>query len=166
MSPVPCYIPPFVNGDGVDYELESRAAAQRWMDATGRQIFTFVDSEPESGVMVRYLSPENLPNNVALTRRTNGPDNHPLLDVIEIRNTFRSASTLYLTLLHEFGHTIRLEHFNTSEFIMYGGQPLPSDISQDEIDIVRLHQSLPTRVSMDIYDESNPPFASGSAPRP
>ena len=34
---------------------------------------------------------------------------------------------------------------------MHGGQPLPDDISDDEVSAVKLHYGLATRVNMAIY---------------
>ena len=39
---------------------------------------------------------------------------------------------------------------------MYGGQPLPADITDDEVLAVQLHTALPNGIDMVIYDESAP----------
>ncbi|UCG51943.1 MAG: hypothetical protein JSW58_17560 [Candidatus Latescibacterota bacterium] len=52
--PVPCYIPPFVNEHGLDYEMEAKRAAQRWMDRTGEPLFTFVDAPQDTGIVLTY----------------------------------------------------------------------------------------------------------------
>jgi len=39
---------------------------------------------------------------------------------------------------------------------MFVGQPLPGDISDDEARVVQLHESLPVRIDMAIYDENAP----------
>ena len=59
-------------------------------------------------------------------------------------------------MMHECGHTIRFGHVDSNVFIMFYGQPLPQDISDDEIAALLLHHALPTRVEMSIYDESFP----------
>jgi hypothetical protein len=151
--PVPVYIPPFVNNHGVDYEALSKAAAQRWMDRSGTPLFTFVDSKPDTGIVLKFKSHEDMPVLIGITRHTVGTDSHPIMDEIWIRNNAEALGTnfIYKVILHEFGHTIRFGHIDDSVFIMHGGQPLPDDISDDEVNAVRLHYGLPTRVNMDIY---------------
>jgi len=61
---------------------------------------------------------------------------------------------IYKVFLHELGHTISLGHTDDRSFIMFAGQPLPGDVSDDEARVVRLHASLPVRIDMAIYDEN------------
>ena len=63
---------------------------------------------------------------------------------------------LLTVLLHEIGHTIRLLHFPTGDYVMFGGKPLPLDIHPDEIAVVRLHAALPKRLNLSVYDMSKP----------
>ena len=151
--PVPVYIPPFVNTYGVDYEALSTAAAQRWMDKSGKPLFTFVDSKPDTGIVLVFRSEEDMPRLIGVTHHTVGADSHPIMDEIWIRNNAQPAGAafLYKVILHEFGHTIRFGHIDFEVFIMHGGQPLPDDISDDEVNAVKLHYGLPTRVNMAIY---------------
>jgi hypothetical protein len=67
-----------------------------------------------------------------------------------------NAQVVYKVFLHEFGHTIPLGHTDDMSFIMFVGQPLPGDISDDEARVVQLHASLPVRIDMAIYDENSP----------
>ncbi|MFH1754536.1 MAG: hypothetical protein ABIA59_02425 [Candidatus Latescibacterota bacterium] len=154
--PVQCYIPPYVNTFGVDYAYESRRAAERWMDRSGVELFTFVDEPPDTGVIVHFKSPAEMGILIGITRHTQDTDSHPLRDDIEIVNNSPSSGAIYQVLLHELGHTIRFGHLAFSEFIMYQAGNLPSDIHQDEADAVKLLTSLPHRINMAIYDELNP----------
>jgi hypothetical protein len=152
--PVPVYIPTYVNDNGVDYGAMSRAAAQRWMDRSGKPLFRFVDSKPDTGIVLAYKPPEDMHGLIGVTQHTVGADSHPILDEIRILNNVEptGAAFLYKVILHEFGHTIRFGHIDDRAFIMHGGQPLPDDISDDEANAVILHYGLPTRVDMAIYD--------------
>jgi hypothetical protein len=156
--PVPCYIPPFINTKGVDYGTITQTAAQRWMDVTGIQLFTFVSSRPDTGVAIVYKPWAEISPLSAFTKHNVGADSHPILDEIAVRDDIPPASEsfLYRVMLHELGHTIRFGHLNLNNFIMYAGQPLPPDIHEDERAAAVLHQALPTRVDMAIYDSSFP----------
>lgn len=155
--PVPVYIPAFVNGDGVNYKLQAERAAQRWNTRVGQTFFTFVDAPPDTGVILHYKPKADMGILVAVTRPTTGADLHPIRDDIDITNDLSTDNIAYRVMLHEFGHTFRFTHLNDSSYIMYGGQPIPQDISDDEVLAALIHLSLPTRVDMAIYDESIPP---------
>ncbi|MFQ5511066.1 MAG: matrixin family metalloprotease [Candidatus Krumholzibacteriia bacterium] len=149
-TPVRCYINPFVNSSGVDYAAEARAAAQRWMDRTGREIFTFVSTPPDTGIVVHERPPQT---GTAVTITTLDQDKHPILAEITVDNDLADANLLFKVMLHEFGHTIRLDHTSFPEFIMFVGQPLPDAITPDEVNLAILHQAMPVRVDMRIYTE-------------
>ena len=83
-------------------------------------------------------------------------DNHPLIDEVEVVNNSSSRVAIYYILLHEIGHTIQFGHVPFKTFIMFGRHPLPADISQDEIDVLRLLLALPTRLNLANYDELYP----------
>jgi hypothetical protein len=153
--PVACYVPPFVNDDGVDYAEQARSAAQKWMDRTEEPLFTFVDAPPDTGIVLTY-KPSSSMSGIGLTVHTKGEDGHPIRDEIRIINEIANPATVWLVFLHELGHTIQLGHVNDRNFIMYVGQPLPTDLSEDEVDVVQLHEALPTRIDMAIYDDSTP----------
>jgi hypothetical protein len=151
--PVACYVPSFVNDHGVDYADQARSAAQRWMDRTGQPLFTFVDAPPDTGIILSYPSSMG---GAGSTIHTKGDDGHPIRDEIRVIDSFEDPTTVWLVFLHELGHTIQLGHVTDRNFIMYVGQPLPHDVSDDEVAVVELHESLPTRVDMATYDESSP----------
>jgi len=153
--PVACYIPPFVNTNGVDYEAQAKLAATRWMEKTGEPLFVFVDSPPDTGIVLSYKTRSEM-GGIAFTRHHPGEDGHPVLDEIWILNEGANPLVIYKVFLHELGHTIPLGHTDDREFIMYVGQPLPGDISDDEARVVQLLESLPVRIDMSIYDENSP----------
>jgi hypothetical protein len=159
--PVRCYVPPYVNGAGVDYEEISKRAAQRWMDRSGRELFTFVNSPPDTGIVVVYRSPAEISPLIGVTYHREIDNLHPILDEIHIVNSFTQADTvfLYRVMMHEFGHTIAFGHVNASSLIMKPTQSLPRDISDDEANAVILHYAMPTRIDMSGYDESFPTAA-------
>jgi hypothetical protein len=152
--PVPVYIPDFVNENGVDYATLARQAGQRWMDRSGKALFTFVDSKPDTGIVLAFKSQADMAPLIGVTHHTVGTDLHPIRDEIWIVNNAQpsGADFIYKVMLHEFGHTIRYGHLNDRAFIMFGSQPLPDDISDDEASATALHYGLPTRVDMAIYD--------------
>jgi hypothetical protein len=152
--PVACYIPPFVNESGVDYALQATLAAGRWMEKTGKPLFEFVDAPPDTGIVFVYKSQSEM-GGIAFTRHTFDAEGHPLRDEISIVREAANAPLVYKVFLHELGHTIPLGHTDDMSFIMFVGQPLPGDISNDESRVVRLHASLPVRIDMAIYDESS-----------
>ncbi len=151
-TPVPTYIKPFVNANGLDYEAISRDGAQRWMDRTGQPLFDFVSQRPDTGIVVL---PRAAGIGTANTFYTLGDDKHPILAEIKVDNDVSDPEFLFKVMMHEFGHTIRLDHIKPPEFIMYFGQPLPPDITDDEVNLVILYQAMPLRVDMSIYDESD-----------
>jgi hypothetical protein len=153
--PVACYVPPFVNPSGVDYELQAKLAATRWMERTGETLFEFVDTPPETGIVLVY-KPQSEIGGIAYTQHTFDAEGHPLRDEIRIVSEASNAQVVYKVFLHELGHTIPLGHTDDMSFIMFVGQPLPGDISDDEARVVQLHASLPVRIDMAIYDENSP----------
>jgi len=149
--PVDTYIPSFVNDNGVDYGGAARTAAERWMTKTGVELFTFVDTPPDEGISVNFKAREEMGGLVGITRHTYGPNGLPLRDDIDVVNDFQDEHEIYKILLHEFGHTIRLCHLSSNLYIMYGGHPLPDDISNDEANVVRMLIALPNRTDMSMY---------------
>ncbi len=156
--PVRCYIPPFVNGSGVDYEAVSKRAAQRWMDRAGKPLFSFVSSPPDTGIVVVYRQRADFAPLLGLTKHTVLSNSHPIRDEIHIIDdaTADTEQVIYRIMLHEFGHTIPFDHVSVPTLIMYIGAPLPADISDDETQAVLLHWALPTRIDMRVYDEAYP----------
>jgi hypothetical protein len=153
--PVPCYIPAFVNDTGVDYGAQARSAAERWMERTGEPLFVFVDSAPDTGIVFTYKSRGEM-SGIGVTKHTRGEDGHPIKDDVWVVDYVEDPFLLFKIFLHELGHTISLGHVNDPSFIMYVGQPLPDDVSDDEARVVQLHEALPARIDMSIYDEDSP----------
>lgn len=153
--PVACYIPPFVNASGVDYELQAKLAASRWMERTGETLFEFVDAPPDTGIVLVY-KPQSEMSGIAFTQHHPDAQGHPVRDEIWIVSEGTNSLVIYKVFLHEIGHTISLGHTDDRSFIMFVAQPLPGDISDDEARVVQLHASLPVRIDMAIYDESAP----------
>ncbi|MEE9269032.1 MAG: hypothetical protein V3V49_02115 [Candidatus Krumholzibacteria bacterium] len=153
--PVSTYVPPFVNSLGLDYGTAARAAMQRWMDRTGITLFAFVDSPP-APIEVSVKSPGQMGANNAVTRYTVDADGFLTKAVINIVNDFSDPGFLYRVFLHESGHAIGLQHLTDRGFIMYFGQPLPGDISDDEVWIVNLFDAIPNQTFVDIYSDPEP----------
>ncbi len=154
--PVKCYVPEYVNTNGVDYTAETRAALQRWTEKAGTELFTFVDAPPDTGIIFRFKTRAEMGIHLGLTSHTYDSERHPLIDEVSVVNNYTLSSALYLVLLHEIGHTIQFGHVPFGSFIMYERQPLPADISQDETDVLKLLLALPTRLNMANYDVTCP----------
>ncbi len=154
--PVKCYIPPYVNSRGVDYQVAAIEAAERWMERSEGELFTFVDAPPDTGIIFYYKSSAEMSPHIGITVHVNGTDGLPLRDEISVVNSFTSNEGLYKVVLHELGHTLRFHHLPYPEFIMYSSHPLPPDISNDEANALKLLLALPNQTNMAIYDESNP----------
>lgn len=151
--PVPVYIAPFVNAEGLDYADAARRAATRWMERTGLELFQLVDESPGWGVELAYKTREQMGALIAITRHTQDEEGLPLRDMIEFAKDLTSEDVLYRVMLHEFGHTIRLGHLPRG-FLMFAGQPLPGDITDDEVWLVKLYEGLPNRIDMSMYLDS------------
>ena len=154
--PIDCYIPAYVNDEGIDYAAQARSAAERWMERTGEPLFTFVDAPPDTGVIIAYKSKAEMGIQIGITQHTRDSEGHPLIDQIWVVNTATNDAVVYKIFLHEFGHTISLGHVNDRTFLMWSGHPIPNDISDPEVRVVELHEALPTRIDMSIYDAEYP----------
>ncbi len=154
--PVRIYIPSFMNGAGVDYTATAHLAVERWMERTGCELYRFVDAPPDTGVVFRFRTRAEMGSMIGVTRHTFGTDGLPLKDTVDIVDDLSDSAFAYRVMLHETGHTIQLKHLANNGFIMYGGQPLPLDISDDEVWIVRLLEALPNRTELSIYQEVGP----------
>ena len=154
--PVAVYIPHWVNENGIDYRVHAADALTLWMVRTRLDLFTIVDEPPDRGVIMHFKTREEMGSQIGITRHTLDPQGYPLRDDIDIVDDFAYAVTLYRIFLHEIGHTIRLCHLNFRDYIMYPGQPLPSDISDDEVEVVRMYEALPNGIDMSIYVDAQP----------
>ena len=149
------HVPVFTNSNGVDYEALVLVAIARWETRTGCDLFRVVGSVPATGIEFRYLPREVMGIQNAITEHINDTEQFPLRDIVRVLDEFADVEKLTLILLHELGHTIRLNHL-PSGFIMFGGQPLPADITDDEVLAVQLHTALPNGIDMSIYDFTEP----------
>ncbi len=155
--PVEWYAPAFVNINGLDYYDAAARAAARWNDRTGLPLFVAVGASPQVGVRMEFLPPASMGGQNGVTSYTNDAEGYPLVDRIRIVDTFADGQRLYAIMLHELGHTIRLRHLNDPSFIMFPSQPLPDDISEDEVRLVQLLTALPNAVKLGLYDRASPP---------
>jgi len=154
--PVPVYIPPFTNSVGIDYGARTRDAIERWELRSGQDLFVEVPSPPPVGIEYRFLPPALMGGHNGITDRETDVEGYPVTDVVKIVTTMSDETLLYRIILHEAGHTIRLNHL-PSGFIMFAGHPLPADITDAEADVVRLHTALPNGIDLNGYDIDAPP---------
>jgi hypothetical protein len=153
--PVPVHVQELTNVNGLDYGEITRQAVDRWEERTGIDLFQAVGSPPDTGIVVAFKTRTEMAGHIGFTIRSNDSDGFPLLDEINVVDDFSNAFAFFQTMLHELGHTIRLEHL-PSGYLMYAGQPLPADITDDEALLVQLYTALPNNLNIDIYDESIP----------
>jgi hypothetical protein len=126
------------------------------MERTGEPLFEFVDSPPDTGIILAYKTRAEMGGGIGVTMLTRGDDGHPLRSDMWVVDDALEVFSTYMIFLHEFGHTICLGHVEDPAFVMFVGQPLPGDISDDEVRVVQLLESLPARIDMSIYDENSP----------
>jgi hypothetical protein len=153
--PIQWSVPSFTNVHGLDYTALTRQAAAQWNTRTGLAIFEEVPSSPTVGVHVEYQPRSVMGVQNGLTSYQNDVNGYPLHDRIRIVDDFSDGPKLYTILMHELGHTIRLSHL-PSGFVMFGGQPLPADITDDEVRAVRLMLAIPNGTDLNRYDSDRP----------
>lgn len=153
--PIPWYAPAFVNTAGLDYRAMMQEAADRWNERTGLDLFVAVDAPPQSGVVIQFPPRSVMGIQNGITEYSNDAEGFPLLDRIRIVDDFSDGEKLHTIMLHELGHTVRLGHLPAG-FIMFGGQPLPPDITDDEVAVVRLLTALPGGTDLALYDNAPP----------
>lgn len=156
LAPVKTCIPDYSNSEGIDYGAAARSAVRRWMDRTGFELFQFVDSPPDTGIVFRFLTRSEMGSLNGITRYTYGSDGLPLTNEVQIADDLADSTFVYRILLHETGHTLQFKHLSNQQFIMYYSHPLPGDISNDEVWLVRLLQSLPVRTDISIFQDVGP----------
>ena len=148
--PIDVYLEPFTNTHGFAYEEAAAAAIGTWESRSGLDLFTIVGAPPAQ-VEMRYRPPEDLEPNLAFTQYTQGTDGLLETATIHIKNDFDIPESLAKTMVHEFGHTLGLAHLPTRGFMMFGGQPLPAEITDDEVWIVQLLYRVAAGTDMSAY---------------
>jgi hypothetical protein len=149
------YARDFVNVNGLDYRALLQQAADRWNTRLGFQMFTAVAADPSTGILVEFLPRSTMGTVIGVTEYTVDAAGYPVHDRIRIVDDLLDGSKLYSIFMHELGHTIPLGHLPAG-FIMYAGQPLPPDITDDEVAMVQLLLALPNGTNLDKYDQSPP----------
>lgn len=154
--PIPWYAPPaFVNVHGLDYTALTRQAAAQWNLRTGMEIFVEVPAIPAAGIELRFLPRAVMGIQNGITEHKNDALGFPAGEIIKIVDDFSDQAKLYSILMHEFGHTIRLNHLPAG-FLMYAGQPLPADVTDDEVRTVQMMLAIPNGTDLGLYDPSSP----------
>jgi hypothetical protein len=154
--PVDVYVPPFVNSNGIDYEDYAKRAALRWNERTGLNIFTVVDTPPANGIELVFLPREQIAPHNGLADIEPDDNGFPIGATIRIIDEL-GEEKLWSIALHELGHTIHIGHLPRG-YLMFAGQPLPDDITDDEVKMIRLFMALPNNLDLDVYDVSAPAF--------
>lgn len=152
--PVDVYIPELVNGSGIDYGDFGKRAVEQWNSKSGLNIFNLVTAPPENGIEVFFVPRAEIEPHNGLADIETDVDGFPTSASIYIIDEL-GESKLWSILLHELGHTIHMGHL-PSGYLMYAGQPLPDDITDDEVRMVQLFMALPNNLHLEIYDTSVP----------
>jgi len=153
--PIDVYVPAFVNDEQVDYEDVCRRAVEHWNERVGSILFRLVDAKPETGVWFQFKTREELSPHVGVTHHENDEAGFPKTSDISVVNDFTETDQLWKVALHELGHTLRFGHL-PSGYLMYGGQPLPATVTNDEIVMVELYLALPNGSDLSFYEISPP----------
>jgi len=153
--PIPVYVPPFVNVHGIDYEDICKRCVAQWNSRTGEEIFELVATPPAVGVTLSFKTRAQMDDQNGITHHTNDDEGFPIRSDVDIIDEFQSEAKLWTIALHELGHTIRLAHLPHG-YLMYAGQPLPLDVTEDEAKLVRLYIALPNDFDPSPYDPSDP----------
>jgi hypothetical protein len=151
--PIPWHASEYVNGNSLDYTALTRQAAAQWNARTGLEIFVEVPAPPEHGIEFLYLPRSSMGIQNGLTEHKNDAEGYPSGETIKIVDDFSDGAKLYSILMHELGHTIRLGHLPAG-FVMFGGQPLPLDITDDEVRVVQMMLVIPNGTNLSLYDAS------------
>ncbi len=154
--PVRVFAPDFVNSLGVDYGSLARQAALQWNARAGVEIYQVVDEPPSDGVVFRFRTRAEMGIQNGLADTERDENGYYRSADIQVVDDFADAHRTYQVMLHELGHAIRFEHVSQTAYIMYPGQPLPDDISDDEAWAARLYVNLANDTPLDIYDRSSP----------
>ncbi len=149
--PVQLYARDFVNVNGLDYRVLLQQAADRWNARLGFQMFAATGADPATGILVEFLPISTMGTVNGVMEYSNDARGYPVHDRIRIVDAMTDGPRLYSILLHELGHAIPFGHLPAG-FIMFGSQPLPLDISDDEVAMVRLLLALPNGTDLNNYD--------------
>ncbi|HET6462509.1 MAG TPA: hypothetical protein VFH33_01810 [Candidatus Krumholzibacteria bacterium] len=153
--PVQFYAPDLVNVNGLDYRALLQQAADRWNTRLGFQMFAATSADPATGILFEFLPISAMGTVNGVTEYANDARGYPVHDRIRIVDAMTDGPRLYSIFMHELGHTIPFAHLPAG-FIMFAGQPLPSDISDDEVTTVKLFLALPNGTNLDNYDPPAP----------
>lgn len=154
--PIPVYIPPLVNGHGIDYEDQCKRALQHWNDRTGLDLFVLVGSPPQDGMTMTFKTRSEMGGiQNGLTRWEEDVDGFPSKAYVDIIDEFADPDRLWKVALHELGHTIRLRHL-PSGYLMFQSHPLPDSPTDDEVLMVQLYLALPNDYDVSVHDISDP----------
>jgi hypothetical protein len=152
--PIDVYVPAFVNGLGVDYGDYGKRAVLQWNNRTGLNIFNIVDSPPTNGIELVFLPREQIAPHNGLAEIEPDDNGFPVSATIRIIDDL-GAAEMWSIVLHELGHTIHIGHLPRG-YLMYAGQPLPDDITEDEVRMIQLFLALPNNLDLGVYDLAPP----------
>jgi hypothetical protein len=153
--PVAFYAQDFVNTDSLDYHALLQQGADRWNTRLGFQMFAATDADPSTGILVEFLPRSAMGTVTAITEYSQDANGYPAHDRIRIVDDLADGERVYDIFMHELGHTIPLVHLPAG-FIMQGSSPLPGDITDDEVVMVKLLLALPNGTDLDDYDPTPP----------
>jgi hypothetical protein len=153
--PLDVFVPAFVNTDDVDYEDVCRRAVEHWNDRIGSALFRLVDEQPDKGVWFRFRTGQDMAPHIGITHHENDGAGFPKTSDISIVDNRSSADQVWEIALHELGHTLRFGHLPQG-YLLYGGRPLPTTVTNDEVMMTRLYLALPNGANMLVYDRGAP----------
>lgn len=151
--PVPVYIHPYVNEEGVDYGFAMAEAVRVWNAAAGEDMLRAVERQAGDPVGTGIYYDTNLPVGGVLAGHTEVvvPSNGRLYETIpervkiSLQSRFASQEYVNRLMAHEVGHALFISHSNGVEHIMHPSVPSVTEGKPhpDEAYVVRLVAHLP-----------------------
>jgi hypothetical protein len=142
--PIALYARPFASG-GLDYAATIHDVAAEFNAILGTTVFVPANEPlPAARVETTYSG--------SLQRDRHGIlewtiDWYPLVSLIEFRNVYNPSNVdaFKITIRHELGHALGLQHSTDDRHIMVGGSEAPSapGFAPEEVAVLRSHYTIP-----------------------
>lgn len=140
--PFDVYIPPRT-ANGIDFQKRMKDAYAVWESITGKDLVTFVDSEPAVGVFVDWSLVDGRSVYFVLER---DDDYFPIRGKIQMASDHNTGNVKVFdrVAIHEAGHSLILDHSSDGNHLMVGFRAVGVDApSDDEIALIKAIYNIP-----------------------